>query len=198
MPRNIRNRNPRATRNVKRSELRVRLNGRVTRVNPDPPRFTSIPWYPITLDTTVKLDSDKNTKVFDGTDLYKILTTQFGVGVTISVCFRLRGVQVWSIGDSAIVLDVWDLFNNNAFLAQVEDDPGKNHWAAAGYLYPEAQSKAVITSTSTSDVFTVTVGDGGTFKIRIHALWKFNYANVPTRRLADDGPSLPDVGQLKL
>lgn len=198
MPRNYRKSTKRASNNVKRNELRIRLNGHVTRVSPDPPRFTSIPWYPMTLDTTVKLDASNNTKVFDGTDVLKIFTAQCGIGVSIFVNFRFRGIQVWAIGDSPIVLDIWDLFTNNAFLAQVEDDPGKNHWAACGYRYPEAQSKVCITSTSDQNVATVTTGDGGTFKIRFHVLWKFNYANIPTRRLAADEPPLSEFEQLKL
>lgn len=166
-----------------RLEMNARLNGRVTRPSNDPPRIVPIPWNTLTLDSKQSLGDSVNTYQVTFSTLYTIWAAQNGVDVDLSakIAFRVLGMQVWETKGNSLTLDVYDLFSGNSFIAQVEDDAGRNHWACAGYRYPDSQSHVVGAGSSENNIFTMSSVDGGELRFRVHVLWRFRYANLPTR-----------------
>lgn len=170
------------------SNVNVRFTGAPRRITNDPPMFVSIPWNSLMLDTTIQFSASQNSKEIKAGTLWDIFKTQFGIGVNLSgqIEFRVFQIAAWETKGNPLVMNIYD-FPLPRLLYHLEDDPGRNHWAAVAYRYPQTQSNVcLLGNDTTTTVASVTSAESGEIKVRIRVLWKFSYSNVPTRILSAD------------
>lgn len=183
----------------RRSFNRSKANRRVTRVrqdikgqhltlSPDPPSFTQIPWHPIVLSDNVSLLATVNTKSYTATSLANIFKAQTGcTQANDKLSFRLMQVSVWELTGKKVTLEILDLtigLGANDFLAQIEDVPGRNQWARAGYKYPVSQNLVAFSGNDTETIVVITADNGSTICVRFHVLWRFRYGTIPNRHVS--------------
>lgn len=166
--------------------LRRDVMGKSLSLPADPPRFTQMPWNNIVLSDNVKFNQTVNTKNYTASDIAGIFTAQTGdANKKDKLSFRLMRVEVWELSGKKVTLECYDLtigLGANDFLAQLEDIPGRNHWARVGFQYPLSQSLVVFSGNDTETLVTVTADVGSTLCVRFKVLWKWRYSTLPNRR----------------
>lgn len=183
-------------RNNTRRSRTSRMNQRLTQVHnnikgqhlsltPDPPSFTQIPWHPIVLSDNVTFLATTNTKNYTAASISGIFKAQTGCSQSTSeLSFRLSRISVWELSGKKITLEVYDLtigLGANDYLAQLEDIPGRNHWARVGYSYPASQNLVCFSGNDTETLVTVTADNGSSICVRFHVLWRFRFGTLPNR-----------------
>lgn len=148
----------------------------------DPPVVLTRPWYPLVVRFLGA--SEANTS-FSFSLVYEQLTTQLGFGGSnLGIQLRILEVRVWELGgagNGTVTLipfrfhqEPTESTNTGEFQPQV-DVQGKNHWARAGFKWPDSISANPIYPTNLDDQRSVFALAGeGTYEIHLHVLWKFD------------------------
>lgn len=169
--------------NQRVNNLQRAVNGQQLRVRPDPPTVTQIPWNQVVVTVQRGVDGFVYNE-----DVYAAFLAQCGFTDGVTLVFRFMEVRAWEINGKSLSLSVLDLIQNDGdYLAQMEDLPGRNHWACAGYRWPKAHSSRVFTVKSKTHVqgspaicYVATAkGESSTFRIHVHLLWKYDVTSLP-------------------
>lgn len=164
-------------------KLRNELKGTRLRLSADPPHFAQIPWHAITVSDTPTLLVTVNTKSYTAATLCNVFKAQTGCTQdNDKLSFRLLSVSVWETSGKPITLEVLDLtigLGANDYLVQLEDQPGRNHWARVGYRYPTSQNLVAFSGNDTETIVQITSTNGASLIVRFHVLWRFRYDTLP-------------------
>lgn len=164
-------------------KLRNEIKGTRLRLSADPPHFAQIPWHAITVNDSPKLNATTNSKNYTATTIANVFKAQTGCSqATDTLSFRLLSVSVWETTGKKITLEVNDLtigLGANDYLVQLEDQPGRNHWARVGYRYPTSQNLVIFSGSDTESLVQITTDLGANLIVRFHLLWRFRYNTLP-------------------
>lgn len=177
-PRNRSARNP-----VK--NLRRQLHGASLRIPADPPSTVDRPWNSAVL--VMPLTTLGNVTVELVTSAFQ---TQIAAVTTPGVLFRFLQVRAWELSGADISLSLLDLGSGGDTLAirTQHDQPGRNHWARVGEMWPTTQQNDVVASTnSTRNLFVLQSGaTSANVRVHLHILWRYS------------GTASPQIGNAKL
>lgn len=190
-------------RNLRR-QLRIDVDGRLFTPQRTPTRISEVPWNSIVVTRVDTTPASLTTPVdYTAHDLYLFLSQQLsivGLGPP-PLEFRISMVEAWNFGENAaIIMDVSPLQTYSAIpakIARLEDQPGKNQWAAVGYEWPRSHRNYVFqdsgpavpaTNPNICRVYSDIVGSR--FWVRWHMLWRHSVSIPPQltrlQNLADD------------
>lgn len=140
----------------------------------DPPAVSYRPWY----QTTVVLEGEgSGTVTIDA--IITALLNQLLMGDSLaSYEVRIQSVKTWVTDESIseLLFEAYDYTRNNTGsaiprLATINDAPGKNHFARAGFMFPAAIARA-LPYAGDSIVYGVSVDDGVRTRDHICLLWR--------------------------
>lgn len=154
--------------------MRAILHGHRLRIPPDPPSYVATPWNSLVVD----IGSTGDLKVL-GKNICSTLIVQAGLPSTATIDIRVLKVRVWCTVVKRPIRVEFFGFSNTAepsggAIASIEDWPGANSFAAIGYQFPVALQSIVLSSDSTTKVFTVDVGSSYGWIAYVDVLWKGN------------------------
>lgn len=184
-----------------RRQLRVDVDGRKFTPQRTPPRITDVPWNSLVITRSDTTGATITTPVlYTLHDVYLFLNAQIGQAANglFSMEIRFSRVEAWNFGDSAsLIMDVWPLQTYSAIvpcMSRLEDQPGKNQWAAVGFEWPRSHTNYVFQDTgaaapTTNPNICRVYSDVASSQIwiRWHVLWRYTVSLPPSlTRIASD------------
>lgn len=173
--------------------LRAEIDGRKYTPPRTPSSIVGIPWNSLVVSRLDKSLTDiLKPTVTQAQDIYLYALQHMGADkAAFPMEFRLSKVEVWNMGSSAsLIVDVFPLTTYTQLascIARLEDEPGKNNWACAGYEWPRSHKNFVyqfngldlpLGNPIITKVFS-NVG-GSPIWTRFHMLWRYQ-TEVPPR-----------------
>lgn len=191
--RQARNRNPTV---VTKRQMEVANNGLVMKNHYDPVTFTASPWNTVTLHMSgINSSPESATVTITLANVVSYLRSQLGLPADGILQVRVEKVQAWTTdittaNYTALRLNAFDLVMSatNAYskaLQDVEDLPGRNHFANVGYIWPKTHQQVVFMSNEYADrpIYQLSWRNEGLVKAYLRIMWRYD----PPR---DTGPVL--------
>jgi hypothetical protein len=160
---------------------KIGFNGRSIKPSPDPTAIVTNPWNTITLVFTAQNDS---TLYVD--DIYRSLADSIGLPVSpeqlgsLVVNFRILQYRCWETLGNALQVTANELTSDDHETLRIintqTDEPGRNHWARLGYIWPKSHQNKVMDvsadATVSSPILTARTSTAGQILLHINILWK--------------------------
>lgn len=177
-----------------RQQLRVDVDGRKFTPHRTPPRITDVPWNSLIVTRGDITSATATTPTsYSVHDVYLFINDQIGQAANglFSMEFRFSRVEAWNFGlDASLIMDVWPLQTYSAIIpcmARLEDQPGKNQWAAVGFEWPRSHRNYIFqdvgltpptTNANICRIFSNVVSSP--FWVRWHLLWRYTVTQPPS------------------
>lgn len=176
---------PKQGKTVSKAQLHRVLYGVKSKGLADPPPFTQIPWWQVTI--SQPYTNKETNRLMDITPVTLVDCLKAQTGLTQSndtISLRLQSMSVWSYGGPFVNMSCKDLAlggNSNDHLTLIEDNEAKNRFANVHFWWPVSQQQLAFAGSDTTLLAQIgtSAGDTGTWRARV--LWSLRVQTAPNR-----------------
>lgn len=168
-----------------RQQLSSAINGRVIRPPPDPRSVKTQPWNSLRLYFESSFPTTGGDVTTDS--VRALFCEQLDLPLewldTKSIEFQVRSVRAWNLSSANLSLTANSFINVTqangvtriSNLMTIADEPGRNHWAKVGYVWPSSHQKVVFTSnfTPAATLFRITTEQDSQIVVHLDILWRW-------------------------
>jgi len=200
MRRNRRGRNNRMRSNRIPPAVKGELHGKKTKPRADPTSITQIPWWPLTIETTVSIPG--SLVVYNMDALMSDFAKQTSISLNsqdMAASLRIISVTAWETTGKKLGLYPYDWTKEGGetdILVNLQDTPARNAWARLGYKWPASYSTQVLNTGGeghNTNIFAFDARDPlvsnaqspGVVTIHLKILWKRRVLSRPTVLYSD-------------
>lgn len=170
---------------VSKAQLHRALYGVKIKGLADPPPFTQIPWWQITISQPYTNNATSRLMDITPKTLADCLKAQTGlVQSNETISLRLQSISVWSYGGPFVNVSCKDLAvggSSNDHLTLIEDNEAKNRFANVHYWWPVSQQQLAFAGSDTTLLAQIgtRAADTGTWRAKV--LWSLRVQSAPNK-----------------
>lgn len=170
---------------VSKAQLHKSLYGVKNRGLADPPPFTQIPWWQVTISQPYTNNETSQLMNITPKTLADCLKAQTGLTQSSeTISLRIQALSVWSYGGPFVNLSCKDLAvggSSNDHLILIEDNEAKNRFANVHYWWPVSQQQLAFAGTDTTLLAQIgtKAADTGTWRAKV--LWSLRVQTAPNK-----------------
>lgn len=171
--------------NVSKAQLHKSLYGVKNRGLADPPPFTQIPWWQVTISQPYTNNNSNSLMDITPKTIVDCLKSQTGLTQSNeSISLRIKSLSVWSYGGPFVNLSCKDLAvggTSNDHLTLIEDNEAKNRFANVHFWWPVSQQQLAFSGSDTTLLAQIGTKAADTGTWRAQVLWSLRVQTAPNR-----------------